>query len=147
MRVTRAKFIRKYLRFYKIVFDISDPYHIILDGNFIYTALKYKIDITDRFRTLLQNASSIKYYILLSSVNELKAVGDKVKNTLEYIKQLCSIIDDEHININAFRKKSTDVVVDTPALRMRIYLGKYNILHYTRIHTCISAAAVLVSGR
>ena len=44
MRVTRGKFIRKYLKFYEIVYGLNAPYDVLLDGNFIYHAMKYKID-------------------------------------------------------------------------------------------------------
>ena len=47
MGVKKGKVTRKYLKFYKIVFDINGPYHVILDGNFIFQALKYKIVIID----------------------------------------------------------------------------------------------------
>ena len=43
MRVTRGKFIRKYLKFYEIVYGLNAPYDVLLDGNFIYHAMKYKI--------------------------------------------------------------------------------------------------------
>jgi len=42
MRVTRAKFYRKYLRFYRIVYNIVAPYNVLIDGNFVFAAIKNK---------------------------------------------------------------------------------------------------------
>ena len=81
MRVNRSKFIRKYLRFFQIVFGIEPKYNIILDGNFIFAALKVKIDILERLRRLLQD-NDIRLFVLKSVVDELKKVGDAAKSSL-----------------------------------------------------------------
>lgn len=93
MRVNRAKFIRKYLRFYKVVFRIEGIYAIILDGNFIYQALRNKIDIEERLARLLQDAT-LKPYIQRSVLNELKLVGESAMITLQWAQKYCDIIED-----------------------------------------------------
>ena len=99
MRLNRAKFIRKYLRFFRVVFNLVPRYNvsfaslylpiictsiltfhikpvliqIILDGNFIFGAIKFHVDIEERLRKLLQN--EIKLFILRSSIQELEGLG------------------------------------------------------------------------
>ena len=98
MRIVRAKYIRKYLKFYKAVYDINDPYDILLDGNFIYTALKKKVDIRARLLKLLQIPNNIELYILSSALRELESIGDKAISSKEFVNKFCIIIDDIHIN-------------------------------------------------
>jgi U3 small nucleolar RNA-associated protein 23 len=110
MRIVRAKFIRKYLKFYKIVYNISDPYDILLDGNFIYTALKNKVDIRERLLKLLQIPKNIELYILLSAYKELESIGDKAISSIEFIKKFCIIIDDININGDTPSEKTINML-------------------------------------
>lgn len=93
MRVLRAKQTRKYLRFFQIVFGIKAPYNVLLDGNFVFTLMKLKLDIRDRLSKLLQG-SELKYFMLTSALNELKSVGAKARAAVEFALAFCEIIDD-----------------------------------------------------
>lgn len=93
MRVNKAKFIRKYLRFYKLIFKLDSPYNIILDGNFIFHALKYKQDILERIRKLLSD-NHISLFVQQSIFNELEQVGESASRSLEYCSKYCTIIND-----------------------------------------------------
>ena len=66
---------------------------IILDGNFIFAALKVKLDIQERLEKLLQG-ETIKLYVLKSVLAELLAAGPKTAAALEYAKSFCDVIDD-----------------------------------------------------
>lgn len=94
MRFHRLKLVRKHLRFYRIVYGIEDPYDIILDGNFIFTALEHKVDIRDRLRNLLQG-SELRLYITKSAIKELESIGVKGEKALEFATKFCIIIDDK----------------------------------------------------
>ena len=94
MRVNRAKAIRKYLRFFRLIFGISPRYNILLDGNFIFAALKYKVDITERLTKLLQNAE-VRLFILQTSLDELEVVGEKAATSLAFAKSFCEILNDK----------------------------------------------------
>lgn len=93
MRVLRAKQTRKYLRFFQIVFGLTAPYNVILDGNFVYTLMKLKLDLRDRLLKLLQG-NEVKYFMLSSAFNELKAVGAKTKAAVDFVRAFCDIIDE-----------------------------------------------------
>mmetsp|Transcript_12732 Transcript_12732/g.12385 ORF Transcript_12732/g.12385 Transcript_12732/m.12385 type:complete len:89 (+) Transcript_12732:64-330(+) len=86
MRVNRAKFVRKYLRFFKIVYGVNPPYDIILDGNFIFAALKVKLDIQERLDKLLQG-ETVRIHVLKSVLTELAAAGPKTSTSLEFAKK------------------------------------------------------------
>ena len=94
MRFHRVKLVRKHLRFYRIVYGIDDPYDIILDGNFIFTALEHKVDIRDRLMRLLQGAE-IKLYVTKSAIKELEAIGVKGEKALEFATKFCTLVDDK----------------------------------------------------
>jgi U3 small nucleolar RNA-associated protein 23 len=117
MRVTRAKFFRKYLKFYKLVFGIESPFDILLDGNFIHTAIKSKVDIKERLSKMLQlvYGEEIKLYILKSVLNELELVGNKVIATLEFAKKYCTVVDDSH---------TSSIPDHSPAQRVKIFFDK-----------------------
>eukprot|EP01038_Epipyxis_sp_PR26KG_P008802 gene8802-11884_t len=104
MRVLRAKQIRRHLRFYRVVFDIVPPYNVILDGSFIFAAIKYKVDLINRIERLLQG-EKVNLFILKSVINELKASGDKSKSSLEFAIRYCEVIDDGDVEgVNSLEK-------------------------------------------
>lgn len=94
MRVNRSKFVRKYLRFFRVNFQVVPRFNIILDGNFIYSALKYKIDIRERLQKLLQADEEPRLFVLKSSVAELESMGDKATESLTFTKSFCEIMND-----------------------------------------------------
>jgi len=83
---------------------------VILDGNFIFTAIKYKIDLRNRIETLLQG-SSINFFVLKSVLKEMETIGAKGKQSLEFAKNFCEMIDDDR------------VVGDNPAEKLMKLLG------------------------
>lgn len=95
MRVKRAKLVRKYLRFFKIVYGIQPPYNVILDGNFIFTAIKLKLDIRDRVGKLLQG-EEVKYFITQSILDELQSIGSKGKESHDFACKFCEVVNDRH---------------------------------------------------
>lgn len=93
MRVNRSKLNRKYLRFFRIVYHIVPKYKIILDGNFIYSALKQNVDIIERLTRLLQG-EGLRLYMLKSCYKELCQVGEKTRVAKEFTDAHCDLIDD-----------------------------------------------------
>jgi U3 small nucleolar RNA-associated protein 23 len=96
MRINRGKAIRKHLRFYRIVYGFDAPYNFILDGNFIYEATKYKMDILHRLTQQLQvKTGEINLFITSSSLAELASVkGENAVNATNYAKAFCEVLDD-----------------------------------------------------
>jgi rRNA-processing protein FCF1 len=118
MRINRGKAIRKHLRFYRIVYGLESPYHVILDGNFIFAALKYKIDIADRLKVQLQvpGGDAVRLYITKSSLEELRAVpGGKGANSVAWASKMCEVLDDTNCK---------QVENDAPSSRLIEYLWR-----------------------
>lgn len=93
MKINRAKAIRKYLKFYRLVFGIKAPFNVILDGNFIYEAIKHKIDVLDRVKRSLQG-EEVRLFVTSSILAELKKVGPRAEQALEFATKFCHEIDD-----------------------------------------------------
>jgi rRNA-processing protein FCF1 len=64
-----------------------------VDGNFVFAAIKYKMDIRDRLEKLLQGGE-VKLFVLRSVLQELDKVGDKAKGAKEFVSSYCEVIDD-----------------------------------------------------
>jgi hypothetical protein len=69
----------------------------LLDGNFIFSALKNNINIADRLKSLLQG-EVVRFWILKSSMDELKSVGAKGEKSLQFCNEFCTLINDDKIN-------------------------------------------------
>jgi U3 small nucleolar RNA-associated protein 23 len=126
MRVNRAKLVRKHLQFFRIVYGIEKAcYHIVLDGNFIFAGLKYKVDLKERLKSLLQGADT-KLYVLKSVLDELRQVGSKAKGAYDFAASFCEILDDavfrgENVNdrILAMFHQQHEDWVSAPAKRKK----------------------------
>ena len=93
MKVNRSKFVRKYLRFYRLVFGIEAPFKVLLDGNFIFAAFKYKVDIIARLSALLQQ-DKVEVFVLRSAVQELNGVGEKAADAYQFAVKMCTVLED-----------------------------------------------------
>lgn len=93
MKINRTKAIRKYLRFFRLVFGIKAPYNVILDGNFIFEAIKSKVDLLDRIKSSLMG-DEVRLFVTSSIIAELKKIGSKGEPALEFATKYCEEIDD-----------------------------------------------------
>ena len=99
MRINRSKSSRKVLKLYKLLFGIDTPYNVILDGNFIFHALKYNVDIITRVKRLLHEYDANLYlHVMKSVVTELKQIKEKGTESLNFIKTHCREVDDSSIS-------------------------------------------------
>ena len=84
-----------------------------MDGNFIFAALKVKLDIQERLTKLLQG-ETIRIYVLKSVIAELSAAGPKALAALEFANSFCDVIDDSmHEG-------------ETPCEKLKAMLGEIN---------------------
>jgi U3 small nucleolar RNA-associated protein 23 len=124
MRVGRAKLVRKYLRFYRIVFGLVPPFRIILDGNFLYAAFKYKLDIRERLARLLQG-EEIKLYLLQSSLDEFEQVGKATAECSEFARSFCTIIDDSKFKGESLSDRLIDFISKESTIKEKNVLKRY----------------------
>jgi U3 small nucleolar RNA-associated protein 23 len=128
MRVNRSKFVRKYLRFFRVNFQVAPRYNVILDGNFIYAALKYKIDIRERLQKLLQDEEP-RLFILKSSLSELESMGEKATGSLSFAKSYCETINDGTVEGETVPRVTTFISTCSTILKESTLLLNNNILH------------------
>lgn len=88
MRVTRAKQYRRHLRFFRIVYNITAPYKVILDGNFIHGCISTNVDIEQRLASVLQGAS-LHLYVPRAARDELKALGPAFEKAYKFAIGRC----------------------------------------------------------
>ena len=103
-----------------------------MDGNFIFIAIKLKIDIRDRLTKLLQGGE-IKLYVLKSILKEFELVGKpmniKIMN-LNFNKIVYCILGSKAINAKEFAEKFCEILDDskisgeTSSERLTSFLGK-----------------------
>lgn len=122
MRINRSKSARKTLKLYKLLFNIDTPFHIILDGTFVFTALKFKIDIIDRLKSLLQETynAEVNLYIMKSSLAEVRDIGSKGAAALSFIRDTCKEINDEDIEGGSISEKTVNFLS-----KIIVYLNLY----------------------
>ena len=105
MRHGRAKAARKTLKFFSVTGNIKPPYKIILDGNFIVTAIQQKIPLHERMSRLLQGEQFL-FFVTRETLNELETLSDLCKEKNDERESLfrqakqfgldeCEIIDEQ----------------------------------------------------
>lgn len=89
MKIKKSKILKKTLNFYKINFNFFDPFHLLLDGNFLHLLLEKKLDIKQKLEKIL------KGIVFLHStnciVNELSSLGDDFRGTFLRARKLTRI--------------------------------------------------------
>lgn len=105
---------------------------VILDGNFIFAAIKYKIDVRDRLEKLLQGAK-VKLYVMRSALKELAAVGTKAQSALDFASTYCETIEDDSFGGDVSSDRLTRLVGGcfSPGFSVRVlqlcYHGLYTV--------------------
>ena len=103
--------MRKYLRFFRLVYGIQEPFDILLDAGFLTECFKYKIEIYDRLAKLLQ-CSEVRLYALRSTLKALQSGSLSSGEAHQFVISRCKVVDDDHL---------TD---ESPSLRLVSYHRK-----------------------
>ena len=80
-RLKRNKTYRKYLQFYELNFQIRKPYRVLLDGNFMHTAVINGVLVRDKVPSLLGDTNA-DLQVPTAVVGELEKVGEPVAAAL-----------------------------------------------------------------
>ncbi len=93
MRVSRAKLYRKYLRFYRISYNVHRPYKVLVDGTFLHACLSMGISaISERVSSVLQGGG-VQMLVPPGVVDELEAFGEGFVGALRYARSdKCRIV-------------------------------------------------------
>mmetsp|Transcript_58305 Transcript_58305/g.181113 ORF Transcript_58305/g.181113 Transcript_58305/m.181113 type:complete len:323 (+) Transcript_58305:40-1008(+) len=75
MRVKRQKNYRRITRFYRLAFDIQEPYHVLVDGTFLTHALQNKIHVKDQLPKMLNGR--VTPMVTPCVLAELRSLGER----------------------------------------------------------------------
>lgn len=122
MKHGRAKAARKTLKFYSLNANIKPPFKIILDGNFLAAAMKYKVPLFERIAKMLQT-NEIYFYVTRSALVELDSLP-KDDNIYSDARQFgldeCEIIE------SSDNSDSTNNSESSPSLDIQNLVGNGN---------------------
>ena len=74
MKLSRHKFVRRLLNYYRTYFNIEIPFTILIDGTFAFEALQWKIQIDEQLRTYLET-DQIICSTTLCAIKETELLG------------------------------------------------------------------------
>jgi len=75
MRVKRQKNFRRSLRFYRLAFNMQQPYKVIVDGPFLTNALQEKIHVREHLLKIL--GGKVTPMVTTCVLNELRSLGNR----------------------------------------------------------------------
>lgn len=86
MKLTRAKKLRKRIALYHNSFSFREPYQILLDGNFLHTALTARLDLRNLLPKLL--GGKVKAMTTQCVLAEARALGSDFGGTALELRRL-----------------------------------------------------------
>lgn len=89
MRVQRQKGFRRTLAYYRLLFRVTFPYRVLLDGNFLATAERLKMEWRRLLPKALQvDASNAHFHVTQCVVAELESLGAPAAEALRAARTL-----------------------------------------------------------
>ncbi|CAH0603528.1 unnamed protein product [Chrysodeixis includens] len=85
MKITRYKKVQKYLKFYYNNYGFHQPYQVLIDGTFCFTAFKEQINIRDQIPKYLN--SQAKLLTTRCIIVETEKIAKKAHGALTILKQ------------------------------------------------------------
>jgi rRNA-processing protein FCF1 len=75
MKLSRQKFVRRLLNYYRRNFHVTCPYRVLVDGTFAFQALQWKIQIDEQLKAYLQT-DEIVCSTSLCAIRETELLGE-----------------------------------------------------------------------
>ncbi|CAF1235692.1 unnamed protein product [Adineta ricciae] len=100
MKLSRHKFVRRLLNYYRTHFHIDVPFIILIDGTFAFEALQWKIQIDEQLKAYLET-DQIKCSTTLCAIRETELLGKIAFGAMLILKQYEIIRCDHHPAISA----------------------------------------------
>ena len=94
MKVSRHKFVRRVLNFYRRNFHFALPFRIFIDGTFAFQALQWKIQIDEQLKAYLET-DQIVCSTTLCAIRETELLGRTGFGAMLILKQY-EIVRCEH---------------------------------------------------
>ena len=74
MKLSRHKFVRRLLNYYRTHFQFEFPFVILIDGTFAFEALQWKIQIDEQLKSYLET-DQILCSTTLCAIRETELIG------------------------------------------------------------------------
>jgi len=89
MKIKKSKLLKRTLNFYKINFAFFDPFHLLLDGNFLNLLVEKKIDLKGKLEKILKGTIFLQSSECI--VYELSLLGDDFRGCYIQARKLSRI--------------------------------------------------------
>ncbi|CAF1508705.1 unnamed protein product, partial [Adineta steineri] len=100
MKLSRHKFIRRILNYYRTHFNIEYPFLILIDGTFAFEALQWKIQIDEQLKAYLET-DQIICSTTLCAIRETELLGGVAFGAMLILKQYEIVKCDHYPSISA----------------------------------------------
>ncbi|XP_065581423.1 rRNA-processing protein UTP23 homolog [Artemia franciscana] len=85
MKITRQRKVQKYLKFFKNHFGFREPYQLLVDATFCFTALKEHVQIKEQLPKYLD--AEVKFLTTPCIILEVESLGPSLYGVLQIVKQ------------------------------------------------------------
>lgn len=84
MKLSRHKFVRRLLNFYRRNYGVESPFVVLVDGTFAFEALQWKIQIDDQLKSYLET-ESVRCSTSLCAIKETELLG-AIRCALQFVQ-------------------------------------------------------------
>ncbi|CAF1625329.1 unnamed protein product [Rotaria magnacalcarata] len=112
MKLSRHKFIRRLLNYYRTHFDIEIPFIILIDGTFAFEALQWKIQIDEQLKAYLETEQII-CSTTLCAIKETELLGGIGFGAMLILKQYDIVKCNHYPSISAEKCFQQILIKDT----------------------------------
>ncbi|GFE52864.1 rRNA-processing UTP23 homolog [Babesia ovis] len=85
MKASKHKRVKRTLDFYRQLYELTEPYRVLVDGSFAFAGLKQRINIKEQLTELLGGTTHT--YVTNCIVNELREMGDEMSGVTLALKR------------------------------------------------------------
>ncbi|GBE59458.1 rRNA-processing UTP23 homolog [Babesia ovata] len=85
MKASKNKRIKRTLDFYRQLYNLTEPYRVLVDGSFAYAALKHRIHVKDKITELLGGTTHT--YVTNCILDELRDMGEEMSGASLSLKR------------------------------------------------------------
>jgi U3 small nucleolar RNA-associated protein 23 len=79
----KNKWVKKVINFYRYVFKFEPPFNVLIDGNFVATMLKKKLELKEHLAKVLDE--NVHIVITSCIVSELREINEQIPGILDMV--------------------------------------------------------------
>ncbi|KAK1444903.1 hypothetical protein BgAZ_108090 [Babesia gibsoni] len=85
MKASKHKRTKRTLDYYRQLYELTEPYRVLVDGSFAFSALKHRIHVKEQLQQLL--GGSTHAYVTSCILNELRDMGEDTSGASVILKR------------------------------------------------------------